>query len=88
MAPKKSADKGDKPKKKLSGYMAFAKDRRPALLKEKPNLSFGEVSACPDENSITPTPPPPDNFVHKLTDRLAKNPPLGTLMAGRQGARR
>ena len=43
MAPKKSAEKPKGEKKKLSGYMAFAKDRRPSLLKEKPGLSFGEV---------------------------------------------
>ena len=44
MAPKaKKIAKADKPKKKLSGYMKFAKERRPTLLKEKPNLSFGEV---------------------------------------------
>ena len=46
MAPKaKKIAKADKPKKKLSGYMKFAKERRPSLLKEKPNLSFGEVRA-------------------------------------------
>ena len=43
MAPKKTIDKADKPKKPLSGYMKFAKERRPTLLKEKPDLSFGEV---------------------------------------------
>jgi len=39
--PPKTAEK--KPKKKLSGYMAYAKERRPELLKEQPGLSFGEV---------------------------------------------
>ena len=40
------AKKAAKPagvKKPLSGYMKFAKDRRPALIKEQPSLSFGEV---------------------------------------------
>ncbi len=33
MAPKaKKIAKADKPKKKLSGYMKFAKERRPTLL--------------------------------------------------------
>ena len=40
MAPKKSIDK---PKKKLSGYMLFSKERRPKLKSEKPNLTFGEL---------------------------------------------
>ena len=40
MAPKKTIEKTKKP---LSGYMKFAKERRPTLLKSKPNLSFGEV---------------------------------------------
>ena len=42
MAPKKSIDK---PKKKLSGYMAFAQERRPSLKVDKPDLTFGEVRA-------------------------------------------
>lgn len=38
MAPKKTIGK-----KKLTGYMAYAQERRPTLKKEKPNLTFGEV---------------------------------------------
>ena len=55
MAPKKSIEK---PKKKLSGYMLFAKDRRPKLKSEKPNLTFGEV-----RNSRATVPP---TFHHTL----------------------
>ena len=42
MAPKKSIEKpaGKKP---LSGYMKFAKERRPTLIEEKPGMSFGEA---------------------------------------------
>ncbi len=70
MAPKaKKIAKADKPKKKLSGYMKFAKERRPTLLKEKPNLSFGEVRAPSPlararpihENVLTPKMPSPDS---------------------------
>jgi len=39
----KVAKPGAAVKKPLSGYMKFAKDRRPALIKEQPSLSFGEV---------------------------------------------
>ena len=69
MAPKaKKIAKADKPKKKLSGYMKFAKERRPSLLKEKPNLSFGEVRA-PSPLARAPDPRershPKDAFTHR-----------------------
>ena len=38
MAPKKDGEK-----KKLSGYMLFAQQRRPTLKEEKPDLTFGET---------------------------------------------
>lgn len=35
--------KSDKPKRPLSGYMKFAKETRPGIVTENPDLSFGEV---------------------------------------------
>jgi len=32
-----------KPKKKLSGYMAYAKERRPKLVEEQPGLTFVDI---------------------------------------------
>ena len=59
MAPKKSIDK---PKKKLSGYMLFSKERRPKLKSEKPNLTFGEVRKFPRHR---PTHfPPHSSLIH------------------------
>lgn len=46
MAPKKTVEKKGG-KKKLSGYMAYAKERRPSLKEEKPDLTFGEVRTPP-----------------------------------------
>jgi len=42
MAPKKTVEKKGG-KKKLSGYMAFAQERRPTLKEEQPDLTFGET---------------------------------------------
>eukprot|EP00585_Thalassiosira_rotula_P009959 CAMPEP_0196158672 /NCGR_PEP_ID=MMETSP0910-20130528/45933_1 /TAXON_ID=49265 /ORGANISM="Thalassiosira rotula, Strain GSO102" /LENGTH=75 /DNA_ID=CAMNT_0041423581 /DNA_START=246 /DNA_END=473 /DNA_ORIENTATION=+ len=43
-APKKAAPKKAKGgKKKLSNYMLFAKDTRPKIIEENPDLTFGEV---------------------------------------------
>ena len=81
MAPKaKKIAKADKPKKKLSGYMKFAKERRPSLLKEKPNLSFGEVRAPSPlararpihENVLTPKMPSPTGLTPRRARRWAR----------------
>ncbi|KAL3786565.1 hypothetical protein ACHAW5_000511 [Stephanodiscus triporus] len=42
-APKKAAAKGGSGKKKVTGYMLFAKEMRPKVIGEKPELTFGEV---------------------------------------------
>ena len=39
-SPKKEAPKEKKP---LSGYMLFAKEQRPVIIKKNPALTFGEV---------------------------------------------
>ena len=45
MAPKKSIEKPKAAgKKPLSGFMKYCQERRPALKKEQPDLSFGGVS--------------------------------------------
>lgn len=48
MAPKKTIKKSPKKeapkeKKPLSGYMLFAKEKRPEIIKKSPELTFGEV---------------------------------------------
>tara|TARA_B110001452_G_scaffold256096_1_gene249129 strand:- start:726 stop:917 length:192 start_codon:yes stop_codon:yes gene_type:complete len=40
MPPKKAIEKSGG-KKKLSGYMKFAAERRPSLKEEQPDLTFG-----------------------------------------------
>lgn len=40
---KETKAKSDKPKRPLSGYMKFAKETRPGIVTENPDLSFGEV---------------------------------------------
>ena len=39
----KTIEKAPKEKKPLSGYMLFAKEKRPDIIKKSPELTFGEV---------------------------------------------
>ena len=46
-------------KKRASGYVLFAKNRRHELMKEQPNLTYGEVRKLPARPLPSPRPAPP-----------------------------
>ena len=69
MAPKKTVEKKGG-KKKLSGYMAFAQERRPTLKEEQPDLTFGEVGARPPSaRPPAPSRPHPANHFRLIDSR-------------------